>query len=253
MKTKYTYTTWILLNSVFPSFSDNIQLLQWQSVPINIGTSWDPGSVCFQHEFCPDGYFCAESGLLGGWLRYGQCVPCASCSCDYVSMDGACPLSRCPSGPISVIKALQGSFYNIQSVIGSYICYTMFSFEGLTFRQMSFLLSEDAYASLVENGLELSPPDQIASMTIEQSHCSVIHGGLKGGAFEISPQNSITLRYTDGYSFVRNATVVLAGNLSDSCPDVRLTLDRSIIPRFIRMDAYWQACSRPVAMNPWNE
>ena len=222
-----------------------LESVPYQNLPINTGVSWNNASTCFQHSYCLDGYFCSFAGYLDGWLRYGHCLPCIACSCDDVSIDGVCPLSRCPSGHVATIKSVQGSLYNIQTVVGGSVCFTQFFFEGLTFRQFSYLISEETFSSVVRDGSRIGPPDPVPELAVEKSQCSVLHGGLKGGIFQVNPQNSLALRYTDGYSFVRNATVTFQGKLSDSCPNIRLDLDRSAIPRFILLDAYWEVFSHP--------
>ena len=108
----------------------------------------------------------------------------------------------------------------------------MFVFEGQTFRQMSFVV-----AASLEGALPGLPPvTEASAISNDFSQCSVIHGGIKAGFFSVDSRNLAVLTYTDGYDYFPNSSVTVAAQVSQDCPNLRITLDRSAIPRFIPYD-----------------
>lgn len=80
-------------------------------------------TACSSHRECARrSDFCAFETCLddrGLTYRCGLCKPCIFCNCDSDSIDGQCPVLRCPDQPSSSVRFLQGSFWNVTDVITS--------------------------------------------------------------------------------------------------------------------------------------
>jgi hypothetical protein len=125
------------------------------------------GILCTSHDKCSKvanaTQFCSWSICTDptGWTyRCGICAPCSLCLCSNSSIDGACPLNRCPDAPTAGVRHLAGSFWAVdrnrpQLAELGYACVRRMSFSGRTF------IDTQAPVSIADPALPPPPSDRV--------------------------------------------------------------------------------------------
>ena len=96
-------------------------------------------ATCYSHDDCLNtSEFCGWSTCVDPYAREyrcAECTGCSNCKCDWDSIDGSCPRTRCPGQPSSAVRFLQGAFYNETEIFTpiDFVCMRRLSFSGSTF------------------------------------------------------------------------------------------------------------------------
>ena len=96
-------------------------------------------TACYAQSDCSNtSEFCGWTDCIDEYGRLYRCAVCTSCTmcvCDFDSVDGACPRSRCPDQPSSAVRFLQGSFYNQTTALmpPGFACMRALAFSGTAF------------------------------------------------------------------------------------------------------------------------